>query len=140
MTNPFARHSSAAFARSIPAVSPRADAAATEFPAIACTRGVLPATVLMADPAAARAARGTYHLRLRGGDDWTIRIDGDGTVTVHGGQPLRADLHFSADPVAFLLNSYGHLGRARAVLTGRVVAWGRRPWLAARFDRTFAET
>jgi uncharacterized protein (TIGR03083 family) len=107
--------------------------------AAACLRGVLPAVVGFTDPAAARAATGTYHLHLRGGRDWTIRIQ-DAAVNVEPGRPPRADLHFSADPVAFLLNSYGHLGRTRALLTGRMIAWGRRPWLAERFGRTFRET
>lgn len=107
--------------------------------AAACIRGILPALVLMVDPAAARAATGTYHLRVRGHQDWTIHIH-DGAVTIEPGRPPRADVHFSADPTAFLLNSYGHLGSARAVLTGRLVAWGRKPWLVQRFARTFRET
>lgn len=107
--------------------------------AAACIRGVLPAIVLTADRTATRAATGTYHLRLRGSQDWTIRVQ-DGTVTVEPGRPSRADLHFSADPVAFLLNAYGHLSNTRALLTGSIIAWGRRPWLATRFGKTFVET
>jgi hypothetical protein len=112
----------------------------TRSQAACCLRGVLPAIVLVADRSAARAARGTYHLRLRGTGDWTIRIAGDGAVAVEPGRPPRADLHISADPAAFLLSSYGHLGPVRALLTGRILAWGRRPWLAPRFGRAFAET
>ncbi|HEV2780997.1 MAG TPA: maleylpyruvate isomerase N-terminal domain-containing protein [Actinophytocola sp.] len=104
-----------------------------------CLHGVLPALVLLVEPAAARTATGTYHLRLRGSADWTIRIH-DATATVEPGRPGRADLHLSADPVAFLLHSYGHLGRTRILLTGRLIAWGRRPWLAPRLDKTFTET
>lgn len=107
--------------------------------AATCLRGVLPALVLLVDPAAARAATGSYHLHLRGSHDWTIRIH-DGTATVEPGRPARADLHLSADPVAFLLHAYGHLGRTRVVLTGRIIAWGRRPWLARHFTKAFTET
>jgi len=103
--------------------------------ATACIGGVLPAVAAVADPVAV----GTYHLHVRGGEDWTIDIR-DGAVTVAPGRPPRADLHFSVDPVAFLLNAYGHLGRTRALLTGRLVAWGRKPWLAGRFAAAFRET
>ena len=68
--------------------------------AVACLRGVLPAIVVATDPRVARTATGTYHLRMRGGDDWAFEVR-DGAVTV-----------------------------ARA----------RKPWLAARFGRLFAET
>jgi hypothetical protein len=42
--------------------------------------------------------------------------------------------------VVFLRNGYGLTSDIRAVLSGGVVAWGRRPWLAGRFGRLFAET
>lgn len=107
--------------------------------AAACVHGLVPAVIQFADAPAARAAAGTYHLHVRGSHDWTIRIDGDGAA-VERGRPLRADLHFSVDPVAFLLTTFGHLGRTRAALTGRLVAWGRKPWLATRFAAAFRET
>lgn len=106
--------------------------------AAACVHGLVPAVVQFADTSA-RSADGVYHLHVRGSHDWTIRIDGDGT-TVERGRPLRADLHFSVDPTAFLLTSFGHLGRTRAALTGKLVAWGRKPWLATRFAAAFRET
>lgn len=107
--------------------------------AVTCLRGVLPAIVLAADPAVAATATGTYHLRLRGGDDWTFRVR-DGAVTVARGRPDRPDLHLSAEPAVFLLSGYGLVSPARAALTGGIVAWGRRPWLAGRFGRLFAES
>jgi hypothetical protein len=111
----------------------------TRAQAAACFAGLLPMLTLFVDPDGARAAAGTYHLRLRGGEDWTIRVH-DGTADIEPGRPRRADLHISADPVTFLLNSYGHVSDARAALTGGIVAWGRRPWLAIRFRKVFAET
>lgn len=102
-------------------------------------RGVLPAIVLMADPAVAATATGTYHLRLRGADDWTFDVR-DGAVTVTPGRPARADLRLSADPSVFLRSGYGLIGGTRAALTGGVVAYGRKPWLANRFARLFTET
>jgi len=104
--------------------------------AVAALDGALPATVLSVDAAAARRATGTYHLAFRGDGDWTYRVR-DGAVTVQRGRPDRADVHISADPVVFLRNAYGRLGATRASLTGGIVAWGRRPWLARQFGKVF---
>jgi uncharacterized protein (TIGR03083 family) len=111
----------------------------TREQAVACLRGILPAIVVAVDPRVAPTATGTYHLRLRGADDWTFRVR-DGAVSVECGRPDRADLHVSADPVVFLRNAYGLTGNARAALSGGIIAWGRRPWLARRFARLFVET
>lgn len=104
--------------------------------AVTCLRGVLPAVVLAVDPRAARTATGTYHLALRGGDDWTFRVR-DGELTVTRERPARADVHLSADPVGFLLNSVGLVRSVRFALSGGIFVWGRRPWLAPRFNRMF---
>ncbi len=111
----------------------------TRTQALACLGGVLPAIVLVVDADAAPKAAGTYHLHLRGGVDWTILVH-EGAVRVDRGRPRQADLHLSVDPVVFLLNAYGLISRARALLSGGILCWGRRPWLAVRFDRLFAET
>jgi uncharacterized protein (TIGR03083 family) len=107
--------------------------------AIAVTRGLLPTLPHFLSPGAAARAAGVYHLHLRGGDHWTIRV-ADGEATVEAGRPERADVHISAEPVTNLLVGYGRIPRWRAALTGSVVAWGRKPWLAARFGTLFAET
>lgn len=111
----------------------------TRTQAVACLGGVLPAIIVAVDADVAPKATGTYHLHLRGGDDWTFRVH-EGTVSVERGRPRRADLHISADPVVFLLNAYGLISSVRALLSGSIIAWGRRPWLAVRFSRLFAET
>jgi SCP-2 sterol transfer family len=107
--------------------------------AIAVLGGLLPAVGYSADPDVAQRAVGTYHLRIRHGHDWTIEVR-DGAATVQKGRPERADLHISADPLAFLLVGYGRASRWRAVLTGRIVGWGRHPLRAARFSKLFRET
>jgi hypothetical protein len=104
--------------------------------AVACLDGALPATVLSVDPAAAWRAAGVYHVGLRGDGDWTYHVL-DGAVTVQRGRPDRADVHISADPVVFLRNAYGRLSAARAGLTGGILMWGRRPWLARPFGAMF---
>jgi len=107
--------------------------------AIAIVRGLLPSVSYSVDPKVAVKATGTYHLRIRGGDDWTIEVR-DGGAQIERGRPGRADLHVSAEPVAFLLVGYGRMSRWRALISARMLAWGRKPWLALPFSKLFAET
>jgi hypothetical protein len=92
------------------------------------------------DPEVAVKATGTYHLRLRGGDDWAIEVRDARAEIQRRRPPSRADLRVSAEPVAFLLVGYGRMSRWRALLSVRMVAWGRKPWLAVPFSKLFAET
>jgi uncharacterized protein (TIGR03083 family) len=85
---------------------------------------------------AARGATATYEVRFRGYDTSTLTFD-RGTLSVREGRADRADVRMSVDPVAFLLLGYKRSGLARQVVTGRAVAWGRRPWLALRFTDLF---
>jgi uncharacterized protein (TIGR03083 family) len=91
---------------------------------------------LVVRPEAARGAPVTYEVRLRGnGPHYVIRI-ADGTAEVRAaGGPV--DCVISADPVTFLLVSYGRMPLGRALLRGRMLAWGRRPWLSLRFKEMF---
>ncbi|GAA2708664.1 maleylpyruvate isomerase N-terminal domain-containing protein [Micromonospora olivasterospora] len=65
----------------------------------------------------------------------------DVTLTLHRGRVrvaapgARPDVRVRFDPAALNLMMFGRVGRARTVLRGRVVAWGRRPWLLPPFLR-----
>jgi uncharacterized protein (TIGR03083 family) len=87
-------------------------------------------------PEAARGAPVAYEVRLRGnGPRYVIRI-ADGTAEVRAvGGPV--DCVVSADPVTYLLVVYGRMPLGRALLRGRIVAKGRRPWLGLRFKGLF---
>src|SRR5205085_2011411 len=61
----------------------------------------------------------------------------DGVLTVGPPDRGRADVHISSEPVTALLNAYGRIGPWRPALTGKVLVWGRRPWLAPGFPRLF---
>jgi uncharacterized protein (TIGR03083 family) len=75
----------------------------------------------------------TYELRFRGGSSYRVAID-DGSARVVGpAGPV--DCVISADPVAFLLVGYGRTGQLGAILTGKIVASGRKPWLGLKFGR-----
>ena len=41
----------------------------------------------------------------------------------------------SAEPVALLLVAYGRRSQWGPVLTGKLVAWGRKPWAGLRLTR-----
>lgn len=107
--------------------------------ALAVANGVLPLLANVVNREVAERAAGTYHLRLRGGDDWTIRVR-DGGAEIERQRPGSADLHISGEPVAYLLVGLQRMSLWRAVLSGRMVAWGRKPWLGLQFAKLFAET
>jgi hypothetical protein len=91
---------------------------------------VLPAAV---DHNASQGFNATYELRLRGGVPLGMRFE-EGDLTIDAGPVARADCRISAEPVAFLLLAYGRMKPWRYLLSGRLLAWGRRPWLASRFN------
>jgi len=62
----------------------------------------------------------------------------DGALVIDPPAPGRhADCHLSADPWAFLLVLYGRSGPLTPALTGRILVWGRRPWLALTLPSLF---
>lgn len=74
-----------------------------------------------------------FDMRPRGGDAVHWVFD-DGVMHVR--RPAgRADVHISFDPVGYLLVAYGRRNAAWAVLSGALLAWGRRPWLGLRLPR-----
>ncbi|MGH2730296.1 MAG: DinB family protein [Actinomycetota bacterium] len=98
--------------------------------------GLLPALPHYVKPQAVAGLKATYDLRLRGGPRlyFTIR---DGVLTIDQTPPGPIDCHISADPLAYVLVGYGRIGQIGPILTGKLVAWGRRPWLALRFAKLF---
>ena len=92
---------------------------------------------LLAERAQGRRAR--YDIRLRGepGARANFTVAG-GALVIEApapGQP--ADCHLSADPWAFLLVLYGRSGPLTPTLSGKILAWGRRPWLALTLPALF---
>jgi uncharacterized protein (TIGR03083 family) len=106
--------------------------------AMAIARQYMTLAPAFVDATRARAAEGTYHVRLRGGTDYTYRVH-DGTLTVVEGKPEHSDAHLVADPTAFVLVSLGRISSIRAGLTGKVFGYGRRPWLLRSLARIRAD-
>ena len=89
-----------------------------------------PRTVV--DQENARGLRATYELHLRGAGSHQFVFD-DGALTIEQPGSRRVDCHISADPVALLLVGWGRRSQWPAIARGRIVAWGRKPWLGPRF-------
>lgn len=85
----------------------------------------------LVDAENAAGFRGSYELRIRGGNRYRLQYD-DGELRVErsSGQPV--DCRISADPTALLLLTWGRQGQWPAILRGKLVAWGAKPWLAPR--------
>ena len=90
----------------------------------------LPLLPLLVDPSATANVRASYDLRVRGGPQVGVVIR-DGLLTV-GADDGPVDCHVSAEPVALLLVSYGRRSQWVPALTGKLLAWGRKPWLGLR--------
>ncbi|MGA9161403.1 MAG: maleylpyruvate isomerase family mycothiol-dependent enzyme [Actinomycetota bacterium] len=87
------------------------------------------------DEDATRGGRTTFRIAARGGPVFRVRID-DGTATVEPADG-DADCTIHADPAALVLLSYRRITRWQAAGRGKLVATGRRPWRALRFERSF---
>jgi uncharacterized protein (TIGR03083 family) len=91
---------------------------------------VLPLLPLLVDRRVTADVTAAYDIRIRGGRRVSLRISrGEATVGSNGGP---VDCHVSADPVAMLLVAYGRRSQWGPALTGKLVAWGRKPWLGLR--------
>ncbi len=96
-------------------------------------------TPVFVDGGKAAKLSGTYGIRLRGGSDFTYRIDDAGSMTIERGWPDHADARLNADPVAFLTSGLGRTSPIVAALTGKIVAYGRRPWRLAQLGNAVVD-
>jgi len=86
----------------------------------------------LVDGAAANGLQASYDVRVRGGDRFHFVFD-NGAVRVEEPSSRRIDCHISADPVAFLMVVWNRQSQWSAIATGKLMAWGRKPWLGPRF-------
>lgn len=66
------------------------------------------------------------------------RLDIMGDTATVGPADGQVDCILSVDPVAFLRVGYGRANPLTAALTGKVVAFGRKPWLGLTFGSLLA--
>ncbi|MDF6042544.1 maleylpyruvate isomerase family mycothiol-dependent enzyme [Streptomyces sp. JH14] len=86
--------------------------------------------------AAAAGLTARYTIRLRGGSSFGVTVT-DGAVAVSREPLRRPDCTISIEPVTFLLIALGRCDPWGAMARGRVLTWGRKPWLAPRFPALF---
>jgi uncharacterized protein (TIGR03083 family) len=72
----------------------------------------------------------SFEVRLRGGPRYLISVADRKAVASTG----RGDCWISADPVAFVLVGFGRVGQWGQIARGKMVAGGRKPWLATKFS------
>jgi uncharacterized protein (TIGR03083 family) len=87
---------------------------------------------LFVDRKHVRGVTASYEITLRGGPKQVFRFV-DGRLTVEPPSSKPVDCRISADPVAFLLVGYGRVSQWPQIAQGKVVAWGRKPWLGIKF-------
>jgi hypothetical protein len=110
------------------------------------------------DPAEARGFRATYRVKVRGGPHHFMVFEGPKLEFWPGGRHLpqavvvipdssvhsfesrrpKPDCTISVDPVTYLLLGTRRIGLVRAALTGRVITYGRKPWLGLKLQKLFA--
>jgi hypothetical protein len=86
----------------------------------------------MVDQAMAAGLHLRYDLRLRGSERVTFVFD-DGALHIDGPATERVDCHISADPAALLLVTWARQSQWSAIARGKLLAWGRKPWLGPKF-------
>ncbi|MGB5760302.1 MAG: SCP2 sterol-binding domain-containing protein [Acidimicrobiales bacterium] len=96
-------------------------------------------TPVFINPDKAAGLAGVYGLRFRGGSDFTYRIDELGKLAVERGWPGRADARLNADPATFLAASLGRVNPVAAALTGKIIAYGRKPWRMAQLGNAVVD-
>ncbi len=93
--------------------------------------GVMTLAPKYVDPEASRNVTAAYELRFRGGPAYKLSID-RGSAAV-GPASGKVDCTISADPVAFLLVGFGRTSQWSALMRGKLIAFGRKPWLGFKF-------
>jgi hypothetical protein len=95
------------------------------FPVLAALGGA------MVDQERAAGVTATYHVRLRGGGAVYLRFD-EGDLAVSDTAPGPVDCHLLVDPMAFLMVAWARTGQWSPIVRGKLVAYGRKPWLGLR--------
>ena len=96
-------------------------------------RGVVQVVPLYFLPERSAGLHARFEMRLRGIETRALFTITDDELQISEPGGGRAHCYISGEPTALLLLLYGRTGPLRPALTGHVVAWGRRPWLALRF-------
>ena len=83
-----------------------------------------------------REARASIGVRLRGDGRITFRFTG-GEARVSSYDEGPVDCRISAAPIEFLLVGAGRIGMFGPIAKGKMVAYGKKPWLGLKFPKYF---
>lgn len=93
---------------------------------------------LYLDREAAAGVTATFDMRFHGGERRLLVLR-DAALEVKQEGPERPDCVVLADPETFLLVGYNRIGQWRPALTGKILTWGRKPWLALKLPQLLAQ-
>jgi uncharacterized protein (TIGR03083 family) len=99
--------------------------------------GINPILPGLVRPERVHGLNATFEIRLRKQttDRWVFR---DGRLRINPSvEPKSVDVHISGDPAAVLLVYYRREPQWKQIATGRMLAWGRKPWLALTLTSRF---
>jgi uncharacterized protein (TIGR03083 family) len=91
---------------------------------------------LAVNPTTAVGHTASYEVRTRSGPRFVVRFR-DGVAAVESAHSQRIDCHISADPVDLMLVIYGRISHWGPITRGRLLVWGRKPWLGLKFKNLF---
>ena len=83
-----------------------------------------------------RGLRVSYEIRLRGGERFRLMFS-EGRLDVVLPDERKPDCVISIDPVTWQLVGYGRINPILPGLTGKMMAFGRKPWLALKLTKAF---
>lgn len=97
-------------------------------------RGLSPMTENYVDREAAAGLNAVFDIRMR--RYWSLHfVFTDGTLSIEEPSDRAVDVHISADPVSFILVGYGRVSQWGPIAKGKLLAWGRKPWLSTKFAK-----
>jgi uncharacterized protein (TIGR03083 family) len=96
--------------------------------------GLVPILPQFSDPKTSAGFNGTFELKLRQGPSLVVTFT-DGKLTAGPKNGQKIDCVINADPSAFLLVGYGRTSQWGPIMRGKLLAGGRKPWLALRFAK-----
>ena len=98
--------------------------------------GLLPILPHVVDPAKAARFDARIAFRIRGGVEATL-VFNNGALQIEaaGGDPVECRL--TVDPATYLLLSFNRIKPTIPTLQGKIVPWGRKPWLAVKMASLF---
>jgi uncharacterized protein (TIGR03083 family) len=108
----------------------------TPHHALLAIHGLLPVLPHFLNTDAVGDLAAVYRLDLRGETPIFLKVAG-GELEIDTNAPGRVDCTIKADPVAYLMIGYGRTSQFKPILTGKVLALGRKPWLGLRFAKLF---